>query len=1569
MKKYLAAIAAIMAVFLTFAATSCGKDKTESKDSVSSVTPLEGVEVKAKKTEANVALEDVESFSYETLFEIYANGVKRAVKSEYIDKSAVKKQLGKYVVTCSFGGETASIIINVVAERDVFVQALTTKITVKDSEILKYDYTKHFSVSVNGNEAEVKPEYLNLSALKPDPGTYVITCSYSGSSVKLWVEVTETPYVATALETDVYVYVGCAEELNLTALFGVTLDNEEVEVTDDMITGEVSPVVGDYEINLLIGSRRAKTVVHVVDRHIIKIGAAYGEIDLSPDELTSYDFLSDFYVYEDGKRVDVKSSGVTLDKSALAGATLGDSCEVKLAYASPDGKGSEIKAIKVNVREEGSVRIKVKNAEVFDGGTINPVELFEITKNGKKIEVTPDMLSGEIDFSTGDTCEITLRYENHVKVATVKKITGVLIRYAHGDVVSIKKGTDINKYDFASDFEVYINGVRFYGIQAYADISAVDFNTAGTYEVTLNILYNDVNVGRGAPKFAAAKSAKITYKVVPRVYELGYVDDVVELGSEVKNYNVLDNIVLYADGYKQSFTRNKGSVNSLTTYYEIKNDFDPLALGEQTVAVELYVYGADAEPITAEFIIVVKNGISVYADSISMYTGEELFVPDLFRVYDGGKTVKVTLDMVSGRIDTTIPGVYELSVKYKGVVRYAEVSVIPAEYVGDYETFDKTIATEAVEGEDGDIAEEAKPSVSIGDMIVGKTAGKNIGMNVHEIAATDVEYCDYGFDFMLGTNRHKAVFIDGVVVLIPYNELRMAYTDAKRPLVYFKKGVWNVTDVIEAHSSSDGKTVYSNAYSGISSIYLYKAKNVESGETKWFAIRIKLDAYVNHDYYYSVGYGFTEIPAGITAKSVGEKIDVPLGDDNYKILVIANGIGRIDRNASENPFENTVFNGSVDGCSATLSIGTGNVSSLTSANGTLFSFNPSNAYGMKYASSSAKDNTFTIYGIKVETLNKKYNTKTVEYRISLDVKEKDNAEEKITVTPFSYKFKLDTENGTFAVVEKDEYFGMYKCADGRFIFLDGFGRGVIDVSGERTGHYGFAYTVSGRQMTLGYYDSAKQLSKTKGVVSVDNFGNILTAEDLGDEFKKGTLFENVNITKGAIVTMSRTIFHKGESKDAVYAAVRIVTKDGEYTDAQKKGTIGSVPIVDTDKVARNLSVPGFYYVAVNLKNEKGAIVTKLFAIQVLDETFESGKGFARNYGNSLSGLSSFSMNSFGEVTFVYDGVTYTGLAHTDETGSKLYVTVNAAGYNDIVLTCKIDSDGILSVYGVNGGLIITEHYCAGTVKYAGNGSLIIRSFATSGGNVFYVSSALSVIGNKVQLTTVSGETVKDLSVGALLKFTLDGKEYIFKIASLGDEKNGLIVSDALGGTYADIGGGTQTLVIDGFGNATLDSSAWTYTIYDQSENDARLILTNAAGSFKRIRVGLGGGNAGKFQDLGDIVADDFSGKTYVAEVATSWGEDDEGGTYRYTLVFGSNGTASIGYTYTGIDLEDRPPYIGSGTYSVSGKTVTVVINGCTITMECTDLWSLNRLRIKSISTSASISEVGNLAEGKNFKLN
>ena len=129
-------------------------------------------------------------------------------------------------------------------------------------------------------------------------------------------------------------------------------------------------------------------------------------------------------------------------------------------------------------------------------------------------------------------------------------------------------------------------------------------------------------------------------------------------------------------------------------------------------------------------------------------------------------------------------------------------------------------------------------------------------------------------------------------------------------------------------------------------------------------------------------------------------------------------------------------------------------------------------------------------------------------------------------------------------------------------------------------------------------------------------------------------------------------------------------------------------------------------------------------------------------------------------------------------------------------------------------------------------------------------------------------------------------------------------------------------------------------------------------------MGLSGENAGKFEDRGGISAADFGGATYTKDVATSM--DDDGSIFLYSLVFGDNGTASIGYTYSGMDMENKPPYIGSGTFSVSGATVTVVINGCTITMECTDLWTLDELRIKSISSEQSISELGNLRAGFDF---
>lgn len=1556
MKKYLTTILVVlMAVFLAFAATSCGKGKTDSSDSVSSVIPSEEIEVKADKAEVRIALVDLDSFDFTSLFDIYVDGGKVGVSADYIDLSKLKKELGTYEIVCSYGGKSAKVTVHVVNERNVFVQANKTKVTIKDIEVKTYDYTCLFTLTVNGNITEVKKEYIDASNVLPAPDTYTVTCEYGGSSAKVWVEVTETPFVASALEDEVNVYVGAVNEFEPKALFAITLGGEEVEVTDDMITGEVKPEVGDYEIKLSIGSRKASVIVHVVNEHVIKIGSAYSEIDIAPEDVSSYDFINDFYIYEDGKSVEVNSENVTLDTSALTGAAIGDKCEISVSYVPADGKGGATKTVIVNVTAVGSIAIKVLNAEVFESDTLDLTSLFEITDNGEEIEVTDDMISGFVDFGNSDECKITLTYKNIRRTATVKKIKGISIRYAAGEIVSVKKGENKGAYDFAGDFEVYIDGIRFYGIAGWIDTNNVNFDAIGVYDAVLTVKYNDASIF-GKPQFAATKTKTIKYNVVPSVYELKILEKTVELEAGSADYDVLSNIELSVNGYRQSFTANRGEVNMVTTYYEIVSAPDLTVTGSHKVTINLYVYGLGYDSVTAEYTIIVKNGIKIYSEDKAVFTGETLYAPDLFRVYENGKAVNVTPDMISGRINPFVAGSYVLTVEYKGVTRSATVSVIPSEYVGDYQTADKTIAKDSVEGEDGDVAEDEKPSVAIGDMEIGR----DMSIFVHGVKAENVTLTDYGFDFMLGTNAHEAHFENGVCVIIPLNELKLSYYDDNRPLVYFKRGAWAIADSVSVHYSKEGKSVYSLTYSGYS-IFLYKVRNLETNELCWFAIQVKLEYKTSADTVYSVNYGFIDLPADFSSKTIGAAGDFELNGSRYVFTISERGTGKINKTDTTAPFANKSFTGMFDGKAATLSLGNEHQPTLTVGGIKKFSMNTSE-FHPKYNYYSTDEGYYILYGYEVVTFNKKYNTKTISYSTDLFIEEKDGDTESVTVTPFSYKFLLDVDNGTFTLAERDEYFGLYKNGEGRFVFLDGYGNGIIDTTKDSIGQYGFTYTAKNSLITVVYDDPSNKLSQKRGVFSIDAFGNVFYAQSCGKEFEKGDALTNAYITSGAAVTLSRSVFHKGETKDDIINAVKIVTKDGEYSLTAKKQKVTvngkQVAIVDVSKISTGNA--GFYLLEINLKLDGASSVsTKRFAVQVLDEVLPAGEGFARNYGYSISGLTSFALNTFGEAEFVVGGVSYTGYATVAD--GKLYAKLTAAYKGTVSITGEINDDEILTLQIVTAdGTLLLEHYSVGTVLYAGNGEFVIRSFATSKGNVFYISSALSVLGDKVTIKTTDGEDVSAISVGSVVAFTYDGKNYVLRVAALGDEKNGLEISDLLEGEYEDLSGRGETLTLDGYGSGVLNGTRGTYYVYNETDNGKRLVFTTTSGTLIKLLVGTGGDKLGKFVSYGEVAEKDLSGKSYTGDVG------DYEITATVTMKFEGNGKVTLSYSSS--DDSPAPDYAGTGTYAVTNGKIVISVKGYVITLTFEDPWMLSELRVFAIARPADYEEPNSMFRvGLNFR--
>ena len=1522
MKKYLATILVVlMAVFFAFAATSCGKKGTDSSDSASSVLPTGEIEVKADKAEVKIALVDLDSFDFTNLFDIYADGGKVGVSLDYIDLSKFKKELGTYEIVCSYGGKSAKVIVHVVTERDVFIQANKTKVTIKDIEVKTYDYTKLFTVTVNENETEVKPEYIDASNVLTLPGTYTVTCEYSGASAKVKVEVTETPIIATALEAEVSVYVGAVSEFEPKALFAITLNDEEYEVTDDMITGEVKPAIGDYVITLSIGSKTASVTVHVIGDHIIKIGSAYSEIDIAPEDIASYDFINDFYIYEDGKPVDVNSKNVTLDTSALTGAAIGDKCEISVSYVPADGKGGATKKVKVNVTSVGSIAIKAYNAEIFESDTLDLTSLFEITDNGKTVEVTDDMIDGFVNFGSADECEITLTYKNLTRTATVKKITGVSIRYASGEVVSVKKGENKDAYDFAGDFEVYIDGIRFYGIAVWIDTKNVDFNKIGVYEALLTVKYNDVKVSYSGPKFAATKTKTIKYNVVPSVYELKLPEKAVELGADAASYDLVSDIDLKVNGYRQNFTKNRKEVGMLTTYYEVVSAPDLTVTGSHKVAINLYVYGLDYDPVTVEYTIVVKNGIKIYSDDKSVFTGETIYAPDLFRIYENGKAVNVTPDMISGRLNPFVAGEYVLTVEYKGVTRSATVYVISSEYVGDYQTADKTISKEAVEGEDGDLAEDAKPSVEIGDMEIGR----DMSIYVHGVKAENVTLTDYGFDFKLGTNAQQAYYENGVCVIIPLNELKMLYSDYNRPLVYFKRGTWAIADYLAVHYSQKGSSVYGSTTTGYS-IFLYKIRNTKTNELSWFALKVTLESKTSSDTFYSVNYGFIDFPADFSSKTAGVTGDFELSGSRYVFTVSERGKGIINRIGTSTPFANSSFTGVFDGKKATLSIGADHQPKITVGGLTKLSMNVSE-FHPEYNYYSISDGYYIIYGLEIPNSSGTSSTWETDF-----FTEEINDTNKDSVKLFSYKFILDVDNNTFTLAERDDYFGLYKNGEGRFVFLDGFGNGIVDTTKGRTGQYGFTYTVTGGLLTVVYDDPSNNLSQKQGVFALDSFGNVLTVQSGGKEFEKGDELTNAYITRGAAVTLTKSVFHVGDSKDSVTNAVKIVSaNDADYTVT-----------VDTTKI--HMSYAGFYLLEVKLKNnDTSEVLTKRFAIQVVAATLTAGEGFARNYGDSISGLTSFSLTAYGEAEFVYGGTTYAGFATV--TGEKLYAKLHAAYKGNVTLKGEINDDGILMLEIVTpGGALLTEYYNYNAVFYAGNGKFVLRSFATSKGTVFYISSALSVLGDKIELKTTDGKAVTALTVGSVVTFDYEGKNYVLRISKLGDEKSGLEVSDQLGGNYAGLSGKGGTLSLDGYGSGTLDGVRGTYYVYSDIEDGNRLVFTTTSGAVYRLEVGTSGERLGKFVNYDAVTEKDFEGKSYTGNVS------DYSVTAIVTMKFESGGKVTLASSASSSGgYVTKPDYDGTGTYSVSGETIVISVNGYSITLKFSDPWVLSELTVSKIT--------------------
>lgn len=1494
-KRIIAEIILCFAIIVSVVCASCtGVKKPDSSVKNIDAEQCDEIVIETVTTDITLIEDDVEGFDYTSYFVIYGDGKKVKTKSEYIDSSDVLIRVGTYKVVCRVKDVSAEITVHVNSSgkvTEVKIEALKTRVDIKDDEINTYDFAALFKITEDGKTRTTLPSDIDLSSIRPQRGSYLVYCKYKGKEASIKVYVTEAVYSVSVSGESVTLNVLQIDSYDFAKLFTVTRDGEAYTVKASDLQTDVLPEAGEYTVTLKVGKIEKSVKVIVIEGDVAIIGRAYSSVNMPLKDALTHDFAKDFYLYVNGNVMPVDEACV--DVSELENAAVGDSVKVYYRH------GGYSAYITVRLTEDDVV-ITAKDIELFsNSAAVDVTSLFEVTRSGKTVEVTADMISGVIDYSKPGENLITINYEGRTATAKVTIKTGLIVSYANGSVVYVKKGTDKSTYDFSGDFTVTVNGVAFSDISQFInedDINAVDFSVEGTYEVRISLPYNDKTVGISGVKFDYYEKT-ITYRVVLSEYSYEFKSEVLTVKKGTDSFNPYSNINLVINGVKQIITENKNQVNVQVCYAEtvIIPDFD--VIGEQTVRVALYVNGPDQAPVYVDYAVLVVSDTEVTATDAAIFAGNNLYLPDLFEVKADGNMVAVTTDMITGRFDAFTPGIYTLTLTYNGVSASAEVTVLDRKFVGVYSTPCRTVAKDAEVDGDGDVISDAVESKKIADLVISEDLNISRGNKV----ATNIKSLDSRtFSFRFGEqvyNTYTLYYSDGVAALVYDNSLRLSLSDDTRPVLYFNNDYRTVKSSFVFNSSKSGYHVLQLDKVSGSTIELFKTED-KHGNTEWFGLRIAVN-YAANSYNYETSFGKAELSDGFNAEE-GQSGTITIDGRAYSVKTSANGKGSIADSGSVNPYLNKVFRGTVNGSSASFTVASNGDIKFAVGTNTEFAISSSELSSMKYKPYDLQNSTFTVYGLKTALTYSGYEYKC-KFEQALQSEYSDNAQ------PFAYKFVLDVSNGTFTLAEKDKFFGLYKNGDNYF-FFDGYGGGVAHYSGQDAHtETQISYLTYGNEAVVSHENVLSDFAYGKGArLTLNADGNTYTVMSSDKAVKAGDVYENFAITDGYIVKINKFIYKQGSKKADLLEQITVRGKGGYLSDSEKEA------MVNTKTVGFNK--PGFYQFVVN--------ETQYYALMVVGKRFE-GNFFVRSFGNSFDGNASLSIDEYGYVTFAFGGENYTGYVNISDNG--FFGTCENADKSKIKLTGKNYADGIISVTA-SGAISASEMFASYGSVYSANDVYTLRSVNTASGTEYYLSGSIYSLGEKVELRFVSGSTFAAGSIVEVLK--TNGETVKFRIDAISSQ-SGLIEIDELAGEY--LGSNGAKLVLDGFGSATLNGVKGSY-VGVISDGVRYVLFKNALNTeYKKLTIAL---SEKTFVDLGDVLSERvLSGKTFTYQAYITMEEGD------YALIsvtFGSNGAVKITAKNGENCNVEEPDYTGNGTYEISLDTVTVTVKSFVFVFKAND---------------------------------
>lgn len=1387
----------------------------------------------------------------------------------------------------------------------VAVSGVVQSVTIKDEQVSDYDYTTLFTITDNGVSVPVPANSIDKNAVSTTPGEYIVYCTYGGVQATVTVKVVATVNTLTLSQDSIVLNQTEATSYDFLSLFSAQKDGQTVAITADMITSNLENKAGIYEYTVTFAGISRTLTVTIHPDHWVEAIPAYRELPITLSELEQFDFTSLFSLFVDG--VPVRVTVDMIDTSALSEAQVGKAYTVTLSYTY--GGNSCTSETVLRVVEEQQLSITAKNIVTYpNGAAIDLASLFEIKKGDTTLETPVRYITGAIDYTTEGVYPITLNYPDHAPVVAQVEVKGGVVILAPERVV-IRRGTELSDYPFENDVVVIVNGVRFAQIPITCfDLSSVDFTTVGDYPVTLTIRYNKTPLSglSGNAKYEDVTKT-IIYSVTDNAYEVSVKSPSLLLGIGTKSYNVFNNIHVKINGYTQTLTDNPAHVDIISCYAKVLSapiDFESVA--EQEVRVAVYVNGPDQEPVEVSYSLRVEADITITADGACVFMGSPLLVKDLFHITDAGKAVPISYDMISGKVDVFTPGTYTVYMLYRGINTEATVVVLDSDMVGTYHTKLTTIGTSDSEDGDGYI-EAGEQSKQLSDFIIFDDGTVKMQGKICPIVSAIDEHT---FTIKYYSFLHTVHYEDGIITVDPDNAIRLSYSNEKRPAVYFHERDWTVEKRFIVDQTSE--YVLDSASGAHYSIDLFYIISNQGKSPMWYGQKVHLVSKTSSDTVYMNTWGVAHFSDNFATAAVGDVAEVTLDGQTYSFALLSAKAGKVNREDEINKkWANQTFNGTLDGKSAQLQVNNYGHYTFWVDGVKLFSTDMQSFYRMKYGGVDELNSSLLLY----------------------DYADTD-------YLPYSYYFEIDEDNHTFTVVPKDSMFGMYEWGN-MYIFLNGYGKGVINFEKEHYTVTNLSYEVIGQELHITYLDTLPTFTHGKGAVLYTHpLGNLLVAKSFADVCEVGTTWRNTIIVDGAIVDMSSLqIGAHINAKDDFYQRITITTKDGVMDDAQKKACLTTNTIKWT--------APGFYRFGVSI-SVGGETVTSYYTVQILAPLAESAP-IAQIFGQGILFQNNyFSLDLYGRMKLSIGDTAYAGLATFEAGNTKFNGRVYSEDGSMITIHGNMLHDGVLKVVA-SGAANFTELYTTGTSYVAGGEGVVLRAYTVNGETIYRLAASVSGVGEEAIVTCLSADN--PFVVGAILKIESADRTVYVRVDSWGNTGKGLTPADQWRGTYTS--SGKDDLILDGFGKAKLGDSVGTYRqngkwiVVNFTELHGFILKTDTMTYTEEVLPFSANSFVGKSYSLTyKFVCDDM---IYDAETTFAFLAD---GKVNITSVSPSHDSATEGCT-----IDTYTPVFATSdtltaTYTLSADVLTVSVGSISFSFYVEDVISINQLKLQSTNLSA-----------------